>query len=170
MPAVRLSPKSKLGPPPLQTARVQQLADEGRANDDRNFDVEPRILERIKKCLSRANHPNTPELEAKAALHMSKRLMAQYNVTQAEVLEKTTDDNDYAALGGQSTVEITSTKGRQARVIFQTWVSKLVSAIKMFFNCKAYSTRRRRLASIEWTFYGIAANIQQQWLSKWHTT
>jgi hypothetical protein len=82
--------------------------------------------------------------------------MAQYNVTQADLLDRTTNDDDYAALGGQSVVDITSTKGSEARVISQTWVHNAANAMTMFFDCQTYSTCR--LASVEWTFYGIAAN------------
>lgn len=40
---------------------------------------------------------------------MASRLMAQYNVTQADLLDQTTEDGDYAALGGQSVIEIRGT-------------------------------------------------------------
>lgn len=82
--------------------------------------------------------------------------MAQYNVTQADLLDQTTNNDDYAALGGQSVVDITSTKGGEANVISQTWVLEIVSAITTLFDCRSYSTHRR--TSIEWTFYGISAN------------
>lgn len=37
---------------------------------------------------------------------MASRRMAQYNVTQADLLDRTTKDDEYAALGGQSVVDI----------------------------------------------------------------
>ncbi|RMZ87741.1 hypothetical protein DV736_g5032, partial [Chaetothyriales sp. CBS 134916] len=147
---------SKLGSPPAQVAKVRELADQKQVNNDRASNVEQRILDRIKKCLQRAEHPNTPESEAHAAWYMASRLMAQHNVTQSELLEKTTDDDDYAALGGQSVVEIIRSKGDKTRVVSQTWVHDIAVAMTVFFDCKTYSTSGR--ASIKWTFYGIAAN------------
>ncbi|KEF62076.1 uncharacterized protein A1O9_00048 [Exophiala aquamarina CBS 119918] len=82
--------------------------------------------------------------------------MAQYNVTQADLLDRTTNEDDYAALGGHSVVDITSTKGSEVKVISQIWVHKVASAMTIFFDYRSYSTRR--LTSVEWTFYGISAN------------
>jgi Protein of unknown function (DUF2786) len=149
----KASPKAP--PPPRQTAKVKDLAEE-KTSDHVTTEVEANILARIRKCLDRANHPNTPEMEAKAALHMSSRLMAQYNVTQADVLAQATDSGEQKQYAGQSTVSITSTKDQYARVISQTWVHDVASAMTKFFDCNSYSTA---LAfSIEWTFYGIAPN------------
>lgn len=54
-----------------------------RHQDKRRKKPEPRlrgaIIERINKCLERANRPNTAEQEAKAALFLSSRLMTRYN-------------------------------------------------------------------------------------------
>lgn len=155
MPSVH-STRKKLNPPPSQTAKVQVLAIQGQAGSDESSSYEQRILDRIKKCLQRAEHANTPESEAQAAWRKASRLMAQYNVTQADLLDQTTNNDDYAALGGQSVVDITSTKGGEANVISQTWVLEIVSAITTLFDCRSYSTHRR--TSIEWTFYGISAN------------
>jgi hypothetical protein len=148
--------KSKLNPPPLQTAKVQVLAVQGQVDNDRNSNFEQRILGRIKKCLQRAKHPNTAESEAQAAWRMASRLMAQYNITQTDLLDQTTNDDDYAALGGQSLVDITSTRGSEARFISQTWVHDVAIAMTIFFDCRTYSTRSP--ASVEWAFYGIPAN------------
>jgi hypothetical protein len=148
----RASPK--VPPPPRQTAKVKELAEE--KTSDHVTEVEANILARIRKCLDRANHPNTPEMEAKAALHMSSRLMAQYNVTQADVLAQATDSGEQKQYAGQSTVSISSTKDRYARAISQTWVHGVASAMMMFFDCNSYSTALE--FSIEWTFYGIAPN------------
>jgi hypothetical protein len=145
----------KAAPPPRQTAKVKELAEE-KTSDHVATEVEANILTRIRKCLDRANHPNTPEMEAKAALHMSSRLMAQYNVTQADVLAQATDSGEQKQYAGQSTVSISSTKDRSAKVISQTWVHGVASAMMMFFDCKSYSTALK--FSIEWTFYGIAPN------------
>lgn len=145
----------KAPPPPRQTAKVKELAEE-KTSDHVATEVEANILARIRKCLDRANHPNTPEMEAKAALHMSSRLMAQYNVTQADVLAQATDSGEQKQYAGRSTVSISSTKDRYAKVISQTWVHDVASAMTVFFDCKSYSTALA--SSIEWTFYGIAPN------------
>jgi Protein of unknown function (DUF2786) len=84
-PRLRKARPKAAPPPPRQKATVKQLAEE-KTSGPVNTDMEAQILARIRKCLDRANHPNTPEMEVKAALYMSSRLMAQYNVTQADLL------------------------------------------------------------------------------------
>ena len=64
--------------------------------------------------------------------------MAQYNITQTDLLDQTTNDDDYAALGGQSVVDITSIRGSEAKVISQTWVHDVAIAITIFFDCRTY--------------------------------
>ena len=115
-----------------------------------------KIMDRIKKCLARANHPNTPELEARAAWRMSSRLMEQHNVTQADLVEKASHEDDYIALGGLSIVSITRAKDDGAKITNQTWVGDIVDAMTTLFDCKAYSSARA--TSFQWTFYDIAAN------------
>ena len=74
-------------PAPLYKASIKSLADTGTIKvTSSTADLDNGIIQRIKKCLDRANHPTTPEAEAKAALHLASRLMGQYNVSQAEVL------------------------------------------------------------------------------------
>ena len=51
----------KAPPPPRQTAKVKELAEE-KISDHVTTEVEANILARIRKCLDRANHPNTPEI------------------------------------------------------------------------------------------------------------
>lgn len=116
--------------------------------------VEERILERIRKCLTKANHPGTPEAEAKAAFRMGSKLMAQHNITQAQAFEKE-KEGDQAQLGGESVVAITTVKnGKMVRNL--AFTGSLAIAMEIFFDCKSYSTARR--ASIDWTFYGITTN------------
>lgn len=140
----------------MQVAKVIQLADETPHNDDEVSSGDKKILDVIKKCLARANHPNTAELEAKTAWRMSTRLMQQYNVTHSDLLEKVTNQDDYAAIWGQSVVSISRAKNDGRRVTDQLWVSHFGIAMAMFFDCKLYNTAR--VTSIDWTFYGIAAN------------
>lgn len=136
-----------------QTAKVKSLAE-----DDQEVTLntaESEIISRIRKCLVRANHPNTPEAEAKAALRMSSRLMEQYNVRHADLVAAEVNSDGPSTLSGQSTVSLSNSKPG-ARLVIENWVSGISSAMQTFFDCKAYTARRT--ASIEWTFYGIATN------------
>ncbi|KAJ5655021.1 hypothetical protein N7490_002024 [Penicillium lividum] len=63
---------------PSQKATVIKTADSGQAQ--RSSGVDDKILERIQKCLSRAHHQKSSELEAKAAFFISQKLMNQHNV------------------------------------------------------------------------------------------
>lgn len=72
--------------PPLYQAKVIETADSTlvRVNSSTS-DLDGSILLRMKKCLTRTNHPETPEAEAKAALRVASKLMKTYNVTTAEI-------------------------------------------------------------------------------------
>lgn len=59
------------------------------------------ILDKVQKCLNRAAHTCSTELEAKAALFLAQKLMAQYNVTQVDMMAMTKDDDK--AVDGKST-------------------------------------------------------------------
>ena len=147
--------RRKLGPAPVQEAKVRELAKVDHL-EVKDSSIEKRILDRIRKCLATANHPNTGESEAKAAWHLSTRLMQQYNVTQADLLERAINKDDYAAMGGQSTVAISRAKDDGLRVTHQAWVNDVGAAMAIFFDCKHYTAARAR--SIDWTYYGPAAN------------
>jgi Protein of unknown function (DUF2786) len=96
--------------------------------------VDACVLKRIKKCLDRAHHdPNTSKIEAQAALYMSSRLRTQHNVSQAYIVRKV------SALGGESTVAITSTESAVAKVIMHRWVERLIKEVGKSFSCKTYS-------------------------------
>ncbi|KAH9216815.1 hypothetical protein DL95DRAFT_362852 [Leptodontidium sp. 2 PMI_412] len=143
--------------PPLYKASVKELAETGTIRvSSSTADIDNAIVQRIKKCLDRANHPNTPEAEAKAALHLASRLMGQYNVSQAEVLahEPPSAQRQYA---GQSVVSIQRVDGDKSKTVnHQSYVGTLCCAMKRFFDCKSYSTTN--YSSLELTFYGIAEN------------
>ncbi|OBT43814.1 hypothetical protein VE00_06301 [Pseudogymnoascus sp. WSF 3629] len=153
--------KRKRAPPklpqPLYKAVVKDLAESGTIRvSSSTADIDNTILERIKKCLDRANHPGTPEAEAKVALHRASRLMGQYNVTQAEVLahEPPSAQRNYA---GQSNVEIVRVDGDIFKSVkHQNYVNTLLNAISLFFDCKSYSTTYNHYLKL--TFYGIAQN------------
>ena len=150
-----LTSRRKLGPAPAQEAKVKELA-KLEYSELNESSIEKRILDRIKKCLTKANHPNTGEREAQAAWRLSTRLMQQYNVTQADLLERATNEDNYAAMGGQSTVAISRAKDDGLRVTHQTWVDDVGAAMDIFFDCSHYTTAR--LTSVDWTYYGPAAN------------
>lgn len=63
--------------PALYKASIKELAETGTVSSSSVHDLDDGILQRIKKCLDRANHPNTAEAEAKAAFHLASRLMGQ---------------------------------------------------------------------------------------------
>jgi hypothetical protein len=144
-------------PLPLYTASIKELAETSTNKDGASTaDVDSAILLQIKKCLDRANHPGTTELEAKAAFHLTSRLMGQYNVSQAEVLahEPATIHMQYA---GQSVVSIKRIDGDQSKTVqHQSFVDSLCHAMGRFFDCEFYSIPT--LLALELTFYGIAGN------------
>lgn len=73
-------------PSPLYKATVTQLAEKESVRVGPSANIDNAIVQQITKCLQRANHPTTPEAEAKVALHLASRLMGQHNVSQAEIL------------------------------------------------------------------------------------
>jgi hypothetical protein len=154
-PIGRPQKKPKLTPA-LYKASITKSADPGIARAALlASDIDEKILLRIKKCLERANHDTTPQPEAKAAFYLASKLMGQYNVSQAEVLaqEPQATQQQYA---GQSDVSIERADGSRKDVRIQSFVTQLASAMRKFFDCKAYSTKG--LYSVIWTFYGIAEN------------
>ena len=146
---------NKKSAPLPQKATVISLAGVEQSRTSAISSIDHSILERIKKCLSRANHPNTAELEAKTAWHMASRLMAQHNVTQADVLAQVTNDEDLAQMGGESIVGLTN-PSNPTRVITRQWVRTIASAMSKLFDCSTYWYEKS--TSVRWVFYGIAAN------------
>jgi len=68
--------------PTLYKASVKAFGDTATINVSSSAaGIDEAILQRIKKCLQRANHANTPEPEVKAAFYLASRLMGQYNVS-----------------------------------------------------------------------------------------
>ena len=112
------------------------------------------VVERIRKCFARANHANGNENEQRAAFKMAHKIMKQYSISQADLMEEE-DNIARAQRGGMSTVNIWQAK-EGSRVKHQLWVSDLVSAIQKFFDCSAYSTILPD--NIEWTFYGVVGH------------
>ena len=136
------------------------------------------VIERIKKCFARAYHPNSNENEARAAVKMASKIMEQYKINQADLMEQE-DQSHRAERGGMSTVNILPAK-EDGVVRAQTWVSDLVSAVCKFFDCNAYSSMLEDM--IEWTFYGVVEhtvsagialemihNLIQEWAGSYKT-
>jgi hypothetical protein len=94
---------------PTQTARVSALAIGVATGQAKGIGTDQAVLDRIRKCLAKANHPRAQEDEAQTAIRMASRLTQQFYVTNADLIEKTTDADDLALLGGQSTVSIVRT-------------------------------------------------------------
>ena len=123
-------------------------------------------MEKIKSCLTRGQHPSTPEAEAKRALLHTKILMKRYNVSRAEVLanEPLSAQKEY---GGQSVVFLRRVDGDKSKPVQQQcFLDYLLWAMETFFDCKVYNTAYQRerpdgrtyTSSVEYTFYGIAEN------------
>ena len=135
---------------PSQKATVGSLATGARSTTLPHAQKE--VVERIKKCLARANHPNANENEAKSAVKMASKIMQQHNITQAQIMEGE-DDAQRLKRGGLSTIKI-QPRTQYRRIIFETWVVDLKAAICIFFDCEGFSSQSS--SSIEWTFYGVA--------------
>ncbi|KFY09371.1 hypothetical protein V491_08225 [Pseudogymnoascus sp. VKM F-3775] len=99
--------------PPLYKASIKKLAENNISSvNSSTAEVDSAILKRIKSCLDRANHPGTPESEAKTALCMASRFMARYNVSQAEVLaHERANTNDTSDAGSSHSPSQWSTSG-----------------------------------------------------------
>ncbi|KAF5863553.1 hypothetical protein ETB97_009797 [Aspergillus alliaceus] len=138
---------------PVQKAAVTKKARDQPQSTTQTVDKD--VLGKIQKCLSRATHESTTESEAKAALFLAHKLMAQYNVTQVDLVANS-DDGSKARYGGRSIVTITNTKDHTKWVVNETFVGKLAMAMCTFFDCQRFSTHCR--TSVMWTFFGVAEN------------
>ena len=136
--------------PKWQKASIGWLAND-ETSTQKLSNVNRDVVGRIKKCFARANHANANENEQRAAFKMAHKIMKQYCISQAELMEEE-DETARAERGGMSTVNIWPAK-KGALVKHQSWVTDLVCAIRKFFNCSAYSTVLPD--NIEWTFYGV---------------
>ncbi|RFU25051.1 hypothetical protein B7463_g11281, partial [Scytalidium lignicola] len=140
---------------PFADHLYKSLLHDGYSNQAAQYQIFQRGVD-LDKCLDRDNHLNTPEAEAKAALHLASRLMGQYNVLQAEVLahEPPSVQKQYA---GQSVVEIRHVDGSKSKPVgHESYVDNISPAMTLFFECNCYSTSR--YMCLELTFYNIAEN------------
>jgi hypothetical protein len=109
--------KSRRKPPPpaSQTAKVIELAESKIRNDISLLNANKDILRRVQRCLALGKDPCIPESLAQTAFRQASRMMAEHNVTQAEVLAYSDTADDEIMVVGQTTVAITKTNGRKPR-------------------------------------------------------
>ncbi|EME79269.1 uncharacterized protein MYCFIDRAFT_216387 [Pseudocercospora fijiensis CIRAD86] len=148
-----------LGAPLLFKATVVETADAAMTVRSSVADVEEGILATIKKCLEVSRHPDTPESEAKAALLLATRRMKQYNVSQAEVLEHATPEQQQNYVS-ESIVHLTHRDGDSSKGVHRAvWLYRMVHAIELFFDTKAsYRSYRRNKTKLAIVFCGLANN------------
>lgn len=79
------------------------------------------VIQRIKKCFARADHPNSNENKSRAAVMMASKYLKQFNLSRAEVMEHE-DQNARAVRGGSSNVNIWPAKD-DGEVKSQTWAA-----------------------------------------------
>lgn len=121
--------------PATQRAKVTTLAGRTRATLNQ---AGRNVIDRIRSCLARANHVNANEYEAQTALKMAHKIMAEHNIQQWQVMQME-DKDQLRKRAGISEVDIAFANGRR-RVVFQTWVVDLVTAMAKFFECQVSST------------------------------
>lgn len=118
--------------------------------------IDESILLKMKKCLDRAKHPNTPEREAEAALLMLSRYMAKYNITQAEVLAREPQEK-HQTFTGHSVVSLRHRdQYSNKQVQHSVYLGTLCRAMGRFFQAKFFVTSCTNRREV--TFYGIAGN------------
>ncbi|KAF7193463.1 hypothetical protein HII31_05243 [Pseudocercospora fuligena] len=149
----------KLNAPPLFKATVVETADAAMTVRSSVADVNEGILATIKKCLDLSRHPDTPEAEAKAALLLATRRMKQYNVSQAEVLEHATPEEQQNYVG-ESIVHLTHRDGDPSKIVKKSvWLYPMMYAIELFFDSKAsYRTYGENKTKLGIVFCGLANN------------
>ena len=124
------------------------------ANHETSTHTLSNVDRNVVECFARANHANANANKQRAAFIMAHKIMKQYHIGQAELMEEE-DKTARAERGGISTVNIWPAK-EGALVKHQAWVNDLVCAIRKFFDCSAYSTIFPD--NFEWTFYGIVGH------------
>ncbi|QDS77198.1 hypothetical protein FKW77_002568 [Venturia effusa] len=118
--------------------------------------IEPSALERIKKLFQKANHPGTEQPEVDAAMLLAMKQMRHYNVSQAEILAHE-DLNDRQKRAGKSIVTVNFPNVDVKKPVQEPgWLGPMARAIRKFFDCKSYISKRRY--SVDVVFYGLAPN------------
>ncbi|KAF8588099.1 hypothetical protein K439DRAFT_1613849 [Ramaria rubella] len=98
------SPVKKIAPIKVSSkASVVSLATNAELDEqsatDRLRNVDPAVLGKIKKALTLGGHQGTGEAEAKRAMRLAAKLMAQHNVAQADILAEEKDSEKLKRYG-----------------------------------------------------------------------
>ncbi|KAH8102617.1 hypothetical protein BXZ70DRAFT_1006526 [Cristinia sonorae] len=123
------------------------------AASERLSNVDGSIISKIKKALALASHSGTGEQEARAALRMASKLMAQHSIDQADILAEE-EQSDRLKRAGMSVVVITSLVGGTVRL--ESWTRSTASAMGEFFDCKYYTESFKDGYRLNFCFYGLA--------------
>ena len=108
------------------------------------------VFQKLKKMLKLGLHPDTPELEAQAALRLAKKQLLKYNLTQEDVLGKR---NDTKAVGGMVPVILRNIKTKKRQKI-PRWVDKMAQAVSNLYGVSVFFRR----GSGKIIFYGVLIN------------
>ncbi|KAK0650934.1 hypothetical protein DIS24_g6367 [Lasiodiplodia hormozganensis] len=146
---------AKEPPPPIYIATAKRAS--GTSDIPGALEIDDSVLSKIKKCFERAEHENASEAEARAAMFLAGKLMRQYNVEKAEVMQHKTPE-EQAQCAGSSEVTIERRDGTKVPIPIRQWVSDLTRAISKFFDVKRYSSTPKDRFLVRWVFYGIAQN------------
>lgn len=142
-------------PPPIYKATAKRAS--GTSDIPGALEIDDSVLSKIKKCFERAEHENASEAEARAAMFLAGKLMRQYNVEKAEVMQHKTAE-EQAQCAGSSEVTIERRDGKKVPIPIRQWVSDLAGAMSKFFDVKRYSSTPTDRFLVRWVFYGIAQN------------
>lgn len=142
-------------PPPLFKATANRAT--GTSDIPGALEIDDSVLSKIKKCFQRAEHDGASEAEAKAAVFLARKLMSQYNVEKAEVMQYKSPE-EKAKIAGSSEVTINRRDGAKIAIPIRQWVSDLAVAMGIFFDVKSYSSTLSDRLTVWWVFYGIAQN------------
>ena len=144
-------------PPPLQKATVLLLAKPEQQSDSKEAsETEKKIMERIMKCQDRGSNKSTPQAEAQTALAMAGRLMEQHNISERELLQKSSQSKTWEQ--GESHVRITRTRGISMKVAYESWTSEVAYAVKILFDVEHYRRGDHKRRKMDLVFCGIAQN------------
>lgn len=98
----------------------------------------PKIIERLKKLLAMAERTEGNEHEASVAAAMAAKLMAQYNVDNAQLVM------DDLAAGGRLCAKVAEPLDDWTGERYPGWLATLAPAIANLFDCKAAKMRTGR--------------------------
>jgi hypothetical protein len=147
----------KQHPPPTYKATVIRCP-EPRPIRTSNPSADSGALEKLRKCIERAQHPGSNENVVKAALFSAAQLMRRYNISQADLI---IDLNavDLSKYIDHSVVKIQRADGRpDKRMSRCAYLNNLGYGIRRYFDCSGYSSKANNGTKITETFVGIAEN------------